>query len=331
MNKIKPAIGTAIRLSIAGGLLVYLASSGALEWTALRGLLANWPLTLLALAVFLVDLVITAWRLCVLFRPANLYLSLGASVRLSLIGSFFNTCLPGASGGDLVKIYYAVNLNRGRRMEVVTLMLLDRALGMFALVLLPLLIIPMFPGLVHQSPSLKVLLLIAALVVIAMLVGFGLALHTNLRNNSTLNRLLDRLPLGRLVHTILDTLQIYRRNKRTLIATVGISLVAHTLTVIVAVLIALVINPAGFDSMMLVLIPIGFLANTLPLTPGGLGVGEAAFDQLFGLAGLQGGAEILFGWRILLIIVSLSGLVFYLQGRSQFAQDRASNELANTA
>ena len=32
---------------------------------------------------------------------------------------------------------------------------------------------------------------------------------------------------------------------------------------------------------MLLLIPIGFLANSLPVTPGGLGVGEAAMESLF--------------------------------------------------
>jgi uncharacterized membrane protein YbhN (UPF0104 family) len=66
---------------------------------------------------------------------------------------------------------------------------------------------------------------------------------------------------------------------------------------------------------MAVLIPLGHLANTVPLTPGGLGVGEAAFNKLFSMAGLTGGAEGLLGWRLLTVMLGLMGLVFYLQGR----------------
>jgi len=42
----------------------------------------------------------------------------------------------------------------------------------------------------------------------------------------------------------------------------------------------------------------GMLANALPVTPGGLGVGEAAFDRLFNLAGFTGGASMLLGWAL---------------------------------
>ena len=36
------------------------------------------------------------------------------------------------------------------------------------------------------------------------------------------------------------------------------------------------------------------------------------------LAGLTGGAEALLGWRVLTILMSLLGLVYYLQGRKRF-------------
>ena len=66
------------------------------------------------------------------------------------------------------------------------------------------------------------------------------------------------------------------------------------------------------------LIPLGFLVNTIPLSPGGLGVGEAAFNALFSLVGLNGGADTLLGWRLLTIVLSLPGLPVYLQGRGRF-------------
>jgi uncharacterized membrane protein YbhN (UPF0104 family) len=76
---------------------------------------------------------------------------------------------------------------------------------------------------------------------------------------------------------------------------------------------------------MCLVIPMGDVANSLPLTPGGLGVGETAFSVLFKLAGLQGGAEALLCWRIWRAMVGLIGLVIYLRGmrRSVFDSDAA--------
>jgi uncharacterized membrane protein YbhN (UPF0104 family) len=89
------------------------------------------------------------------------------------------------------------------------------------------------------------------------------------------------------------------------------------------------VNPAGAAWPMAVLIPLGHLANTVPLTPGGLGVGEAAFNKLFSMAGLTGGAEGLLGWRLLTVMLGLMGLVFYLQGRRKvvhLAEETAAAE-----
>jgi uncharacterized membrane protein YbhN (UPF0104 family) len=81
---------------------------------------------------------------------------------------------------------------------------------------------------------------------------------------------------------------------------------------------------------MLVLIPMGFLANTLPLTPGGLGVGEAALNRLFSLAGFTGGAEALLGWRMLMLLIGLLGLGFYLRGSARFVHGEPSGTSATT-
>jgi hypothetical protein len=56
------------------------------------------------------------------------------------------------------------------------------------------------------------------------------------------------------------------------------------------------------------------LVNSLPLTPGGIGVGETAFHALFKLTGVNGGAEALLCVRLWNISVGLLGLFVYLFG-----------------
>jgi hypothetical protein len=47
---------------------------------------------------------------------------------------------------------------------------------------------------------------------------------------------------------------------------------------------------------------------------------------LFALAGLTSGAEALLGWRVLTLLISPLGLVYYLQGRKRFVHDTGENE-----
>jgi uncharacterized protein (TIRG00374 family) len=156
MNRTFRTLFTITRLGIAAALLVYLGRSGLLDWAALRGLLVAWPITALAVTLLLLDVVVTAARVCVLMAPSGLYLTLGASVRLTFIGLFFNTCLPGSTGGDALRIYYASRGNEGRRTEVATIFVFDRVIGPAALLLWPLVSAPFFPGLVAGNSVLPI-------------------------------------------------------------------------------------------------------------------------------------------------------------------------------
>lgn len=120
---------------------------------------------------------------------------------------------------------------------------------------------------------------------------------------------------------IFDTVSHYRHYKRTLMMVVAISLAVHAMNIAIILILAMSLHPLGPRWEMSLLIPLGFLATALPLTPGGIGVGEAAFNKLFILAGLSGGAELLLGWRLLAIAIGFCGLAYYLQGRKPFVRD----------
>ena len=257
-----------------------------------------------------------------LLIPQKMYLSLYSSVKLTLMGTFFNSCLPGATGGDAIKIYYAIEGNHGRRTEIATLILFDRIVGMFALLILPVLVSPLFFKLLGSVRILRSLLwtsaAIASMMVAVMLVCFA----SRLKNSRFLSRVFQKLPLGNHTKRMFDTLSNYRHNENILLTVVGMSLLVHVMNIAVILFLAVILNPLGPSWEMSLLIPLGFLATTLPVTPGGIGVGEAAFNKLFTLVGLQGGAELLLGWRLLMILIGLIGLFFYLKGQKRFVHER---------
>jgi glycosyltransferase 2 family protein len=306
-----------LRLTLGICLLAVLGASGAIDWTRLAGLFTAWQLTLAAVLIIFAAHFATGSRLCILLRPFDLRLTLAASFRLSLIATFFNFCLPGATGGDLLRMYYATEGNPGRRTEVVTILMIDRFIGLFGLLLWPLLISPLFPVLVGSLDVLRWLLWAAALIALAMLVVFFVGLSGPVRTSRPVTWAVQRLPMGGHVNRVMETVRVYQRLPGTLVASVGVSLLAHTLAIVAMLVIASAINPLGFAWQMSLLIPLGIVANAVPITPGGLGVGETAFNHLFEMVGLTGGAEVLLGWRALTIGTGLLGLAFYLQGRRQ--------------
>jgi len=53
--------------------------------------------------------------------------------------------------------------------------------------------------------------------------------------------------------------------------------------------------------------PLGLLANALPLTPGGLGIGEKGFDLLYGMVGGREGGNSFLLSRIFLFCPGILG------------------------
>lgn len=309
---------TFLRIALGLGLLIYLGASGVIDWAALAGLGQSWPLSIAALGlVFLAGIVGIAWRLCLLMRPHGLHLSLSASIRLTLIGAFFNTCLPGATGGDVVKIYYAMEGNRGRRLEIATVMLLDRVVGMLGLLGLALVLVPFFQPMLAASPVLRILPWASGGVLAAVLAVMWVCTSEQSIWRRGVAWMVQTLPCGEYLERVINTLRAYRAHKAAFGQIMGLAITVHFCMALVILLVVQATHPAGANSGMIFLSAMGFAANAMPVTPGGLGVGEAAFDQLFQMAGFAGGAVAVLGWRVLMVISSLPGFVFYLLDKKQ--------------
>jgi uncharacterized protein (TIRG00374 family) len=312
---------TILRAALAVGLVAWLVRSGAVDWALFGRLVETWALAAAALALLLTGAVLASQRVRVLLRPAGFELSLAASVRLTLIGTFFNVCLPGGASGDIVRIYYATGYFPGRASELTTIFLLDRAAGLAALVGWPIVAAPFFVPDIADQPLLVGLLVVAGVALIAMASLFGVAAIEGAPERVVSALALVRFPLAATVGRMIGTVAQYRRRRGALLRAFALALLVHTLTIGSALLLGVALNPEGFAWIMGLLLPLAFVANAVPLTPGGLGVGEAAVEQLFRIVGLGGGAEIFLGWRSLMLLVALAGLLCYLRERRDVVRE----------
>jgi uncharacterized protein (TIRG00374 family) len=319
-----------LRLAIGVGLLAYLAKTRIIDFRALEKLSTAWPVTFAAMVLLLSDSALMSVRLSWLFRPHGLKLRFGMSLGLTLVSFFFATFLPGAAGGDLAKLFYTARDNRRRRTEIMTVVLLDRAIGLFSLLLLPLIFAPMFAPLIRSVLALQRLLLTVGLLAFGALAGLLLCLFSGSWISRIPGGALNRFTKKEFVRQALGTIAAYRGNSGVLFAALGASLLANLLLIFVTMLAVLVVAPSSLAPRMCLVIPIGHIVNSLPLTPGGLGVGETAFNTLFNLTGLRGGAEALLCSRIWMALVGLIGFAFYLRGvrRKVFDEEVMADETA---
>ena len=70
--------------------------------------------------------------------------------------------------------------------------------------------------------------------------------------------------------------------------------------------------------------PLVILANTLPVTPGGVGIAEGASAGLYALVGQAGGANGMLLTRLFIVIHALMGFPFFLFNR------QVKNKISNT-
>jgi uncharacterized protein (TIRG00374 family) len=303
-----------LRLALGIGILAYLYHSKILDFRALTKLFIAWRITLVAMAVLLVDLLLMSVRTTLLFKPQGLRLPVRKSFQLALLALLFSTLLPGGTGGDVAKLFYATKQNSGRRMQIATVVVFDRAIGFFSMLILPFFFVPFFLPLIRTLPALRHLLWTIACISVGVLATFAVCIF-----NRPLQKLLSRSSPSfarwrDLASSSLTTLEAYRQAPGTLLSVLLIALLSNLSVIAITALAVLLLNPAALAAKMCLVIPMGHIINGIPLTPGGLGVGEAAFNTLFKIAGLQGGAETLFIWRIWKVLISLLGFFVYLRG-----------------
>ena len=129
---------TLMKMGIVTAILYYLIQSGRLNFERLL-LLMDSPGILMMMYLILILAVVpmATLRWWLLLRAIGLKVEPKRTFLLTWIGNFFNTTLPGAITGDVVKGYYVIRSEKeeGRTRAFMTL-LIDRFVGLFGLVVM---------------------------------------------------------------------------------------------------------------------------------------------------------------------------------------------------
>jgi hypothetical protein len=230
---------------------------------------ANPWLLIGALAVFPITIAITSWRFDLLLRLLDIHMSLGRAFVINMVGAFYNTFMPGSTGGDVFKAYYASKLTPHRTRAVISV-LVDRVLGLLALVLLG-------GGTAlfqwNISACRKVALGSGA-ICLATVLGLLVFYQPTLRRLSGLDFLLRRLPMQKLVKPAVEAMEIYGRHPWQILLAVLITLPVHGTVVVSAMLAGFAFGLPLHWFYYWAVVPVIVLSGSIPISPQGAGVME---------------------------------------------------------
>jgi uncharacterized protein (TIRG00374 family) len=312
-------IVNALKAGVTIGILAYLYQKGMLDLSRVRAVLSNGLVVSFCLSMLVMTTLagVVRWRLLLLGQ--NLKISLWECLRLTMIGTFFNTAIPGAVSGDLVKGFYVVRQQpdgRGR-IRAFTTLLLDRVVGLSALICVSFFAMILNYRQMAASPTLKPLCGLITMLWIGVLVFFAFVL-VDTKVARKLQKLLHAIPgAGQYVGKLFEAVKAYESCRHYILKGFLISIGIHC--TIMTVFIVLANALGGFENVpaakFFFLAPFGLLVTAIPVAPAGLGTGHAAFLGLFQLAGSKSGADLFTAFVTFQILISLIGGIFYVRYR----------------
>jgi len=274
----------------------------------------DWLLLALALGLLVIGLLGAMVRCYVLIRTMGIPLSLREALRLGFMGYLFNFLSAGVVGEDLFKaVFLARRHRRGRRIEALAVVLMDRMIGFYTLLLLAATGVLLSGTLQYSQPEIKYISRAALLSTLAGTVAFGLLFVPAMTSERVIHWV-GRVPLaGGMLKSLLRAFATFRGRPWALLQAGVISIVTQTLYVVLFFTIAcgLQVDHPTFGQHFAV-VPLSLVTSLLPLPGGALGAFEYAFDFLYRTIGdSNGGLLVALGYRGLTIIVLAISVCLY--------------------
>ncbi|MER3440060.1 MAG: hypothetical protein C4296_01615 [Gemmataceae bacterium] len=241
----------------------------------------EWPWLAASVLVYFPSLLLTFYRWCLLVRAQELPFSTWHGFKLGFLGYLFSQVLPGSVTGDVVKAGMLAR-DQSRRTLAVATVIMDRIVGLFGLFLLAALLGVLFWHLVHDHTVLRILV-----IMVWLLAGFASLCLAALAflpvPVEPIAKWVSRLRFaGGFLVEMMRACQLYRWHFRTVILALALSMVGHAGFVLSFYFSARAVpGPTPPLEAHYVFIPIGAVAQSVPLTPGNLGINEGVFNSLY--------------------------------------------------
>jgi uncharacterized membrane protein YbhN (UPF0104 family) len=266
---------------------------------------------------------LTMLRWYLLLRALDLQLTIRDAFRYGMIGVFFNTFLPGAVGGDVIKAAVLAQ-GQARRAAAVATVIMDRLIALWALVWFVAISGSVFwpCGLLDgDAKPVASSIIVGALITVGVTLAIWLLM--GLLPDERAERFAGRLQRLRFVggpaSGMWRSACTYRRRQGSVALVMGISWVGHVGVVLAFYCCANALWSPEMGAVPtltqhFLLVPIGLVMQAIIPTPGGAGAGEWGFGALYLLFGAAAANGVLGSLvqRVFCWVLGLVGYAVYL-------------------
>jgi glycosyltransferase 2 family protein len=251
----------------------------------------------LAFVLLLLQIVLSSLKWQVILRSDGVRMRLPFLIKTYMIGNFISLFLPTSFGGDVYRVIAARGVNQDLAKSTSSV-LFDRLSGLFALISICMIAYVVLP----EQPYGIVVLIVYALGV----VGFFVV------SSNAAGRLIESSKVGLIKKAakILLSFRNYRRNPRAMLLILLLSFLFQFNIVVINKVYTEALGLNVDFGILLIIIPLIYLTEVLPISINGLGVRESAFAFFFVQIGLTVGDAL----AVSVLIVGMRYLVGLLGG-----------------
>ncbi len=304
-----------IKILVAAGLIYWLVTSGKLDFKLLAQLKDHPFAVIIAVILCVINIVLISYRWETILRARSaIRLPIRGLIRITWIGQFFSSVLPGSVSGDLVKILYVQKFDKTLTKKFVfASILIDRVMGLSGLILLVGMSSLIFGKKISENaPAMIPLLNINYALMCLVILSFGIFFYFNHIIRGILVRL-QGIALAGVFEKIIslwDDLVLIRKK---MAKAVALSVLVQFVAVVIfwSLIFPFVGGNMTFVQA-LAFIPIGLMTLALPVAPSGLGVGHAIFQKLFELSQITNGASLFNLYFVVTLVVNVFGVIPYI-------------------
>lgn len=309
---------TLAKIVVSLGLIAFVFSRIHIEQVLAQLSHAQPLLFVLALAFFILAIIVNGAKWQVLLRAQGVAVPFSAVLRFIFVGFFFNLFLPANVGGDVMRGFGLARYT-DRAADAAVSVIVDRVVGLMAYMTTAVLAAIVAVNLTGHSELQQVeWVAMVALAVLAL--GFGVLLSRRLRGLiARIFQIRFLAPLAPLWGRISDAFGAYRFRYTSLIAAFGIGLVGIACTTVVNWLLSQSMGGLMSIEAIALFNPLIALVLMVPVSIGGIGVTQTAYPFFFSLAGVPTDHALAVSilMQLITILGGLPGGVLWLLGKRQ--------------
>lgn len=304
-----------LKLALAVALIGWLLKSGKLDFKLL-GTLKQHPIAVgMAILVSICNFWLVSYRWkSILKSRSTVDIPLTGMLKITWIGQFFSSVLPGSVTGDFVKLIYIQKFEKNfSKQFLFASILIDRLMGLSGLILMVGVSSLLFSGhILKNAPAMEPLLKFNYILVFLVVMSLGLFMYWHDFIRGIFVKLQSKFLSGLFTRVISlwdDLVMIKSRMMKAVLLSILVQFLA---VVIFWCLISPFVEGKMDFIQALAFLPLGLMTLALPVAPSGLGVGHAIFQKLFEFSGIENGASLFNLYFVVTLVVNVMGVIPYL-------------------